>query len=165
MSDTQELCDLIETRSAQHCIVRRKLWEWAFTAILDGRLTFELPNDLMPDPQFDHAARLRTLIIGALPAIEYGADPSKWNWSRMLMISPAVFDKWLKAVLRNRQFTARPKRRAGTKSTKREAVRNFIEKRKSLLRGATHKEIAKHVKDKLGVDVSERTVRRALGRK
>ena len=37
-NDRETLPDLIETRSAEHTIPRRKLWQLAFAAILDGAL-------------------------------------------------------------------------------------------------------------------------------
>lgn len=62
---------------------------------------------------------------------------------------------------------ARPNRTAGAKPDKREAVRSFISATYpgGVPAGVTHKTIARAVSDKEGSTISERTVRRARGRK
>ena len=52
-NDRETLPDLIETRSAQHTIPRRKLWRLAFAAILDGALNPDF-GELTLDTAFDH---------------------------------------------------------------------------------------------------------------
>jgi hypothetical protein len=168
VSNTREsLCDLIETRSAQHCIGRRKLWEWTLTAIRDRVLIWEFPDDVEPDPQMAHVEMVRTACIGALPAIKSGSDPSKWWWCRRLMISPAAFDKWLKEVLRNNKFPPRAKRSAGAKPTPREKIKEFVDGKypKGLPPGVTYKDVAKAAEGTVGRIVDVRTVSRALGGK
>jgi hypothetical protein len=165
MSDPREsLCDLIETRSARCGITKGKLWEWAFAAILNDGLVPDFSDDVIPYP--DDPARLRYAIANALPAIKQrGADPSKWNWVRNLVLAPAAFDKWLKETLQKQQFPANQKRRAGAKPTLREMVKKFLDDPASPPASATDKRIAEQFEKKFGQAVSERTVSRARGRK
>lgn len=168
MPNTQEsLCDLVETRSVQHCMVRQKLWEWVFIAMRDEvilkiddfALTCELCGDEAWEMQ-DYRALL-ALILGSLPAIRIGNDPSKWGWCRNLMISPAAFDKWLNGEKRKRKFPAQPTRRGGANPVGQMRVQAHVDERyKGVVPpGMTNKEIAE------GAGVDERTVRRWKGRK
>jgi hypothetical protein len=165
MSDRREsLCDLIETRSARYDITRWKLWVWAFAAILKDGLVPDFSDDVIPYP--DDPARLRHAITNSLPAIEQrGADPSKWIWAQRLVFAPAVFDKWLNETLQKQQFPANQKRRAGAKPTLRKMVKEFLDDPDGPPASATDKQIAEQFKKKFGLAVSEKTVRRARGRK
>jgi hypothetical protein len=165
MSDRREsLCDLIETRSARYGITRQKLWEWAFAAILKDSLVPDSSDDVIPYP--DDPAQRRHAIAIALPAIEQrGADPSKWYWARRMAFAPRVFDKWLNETLQKQQFPANQTRRAGAKPTRREMVKEFLDDPAGPPAGATGKQIAEQFEKKIGQAVSERTVRRARGRK
>jgi hypothetical protein len=164
MSNAQEsLGDLIETRSAQHCLARWKLWEWAFSAIWDGALILEFPDGVASRD----VAMVHDLIKGALPAIRDGANPSKWWWCRRLMISATVFDKWLAGAKLKHQLPAHLMRRAGGKPILRDAALAHVAKHypNGVPPGVTYQQIANNVKAETGCHVSERTVRRALGRK
>jgi hypothetical protein len=131
----------------------------AFTAIGDGKLVCD---DLVSTPQFD----LKSWMLDSIQGIEHrGFNPSKANWCRQLMISPAAFDKLLKKALQDNRFPALPKRRAGAKPTKRDEIKKFVGKNKRRFSTTTNKEIRKRAIDELGIEVSERTVRRARGRK
>jgi hypothetical protein len=167
MSSVREsLCDLIETRSALHCIARRRLWTWVFAAALEGTLTLEFPNDVSTDA--DDRARLRHAIADALRAVqERGADPSKWNWVRSLVLSQAAFDKWLKGALRHHEAPVHSKRKAGAKPSPREKVKKFVDETfpDGVPPAITHEEIARRAEPTVGKRVSPRTVSRALGRK
>jgi hypothetical protein len=170
MSDVlEDLCDLIETRSALHSLPRRKLWAWAFQGILDGKLLPQFPDGISLESKFSLGGRLlcwRRVINDGLEAIRHRhSDPSRWRWTRALVFPPVSFDHWLKDTLRGERFPARPKRRTGAKLTKRAVVKNFLDKRKRLVEGCSYKEIAKQVKEKCGIDVSPKTVGRAFGRK
>jgi len=168
VSSTREvLCDLVETRSAQYSIPRRKLWSWAFTAILDSILIPDSPGDASLDTEFGIGVAWRRKITDALSALErQSTDPSKWNWTGALVFSSAAFDTWLKGALRDNKFPPRSKRRAGAKSS-RDKLAAFIANKypNDVPPGVTYKEIAKQAKGAVGKIVHERTVRRALGHK
>jgi hypothetical protein len=145
-------------------MTRRKLWEWAFAAILKGDLVPDFSAEVIP--YADDPARLRRAIADVLPALEQrGADPSKWNWAQRLVLAPGVFDKWLKETLQKKQFPANQKRRAGAKPILREMVKELLDDPAGPPASATDKQIAEQFKKKFGRAVSERTVSRARGRK
>jgi hypothetical protein len=100
-------------------------------------------------------------------------DPAKTGWGRENTASETAFDKWLdkrlKEAKRSHQFPGCPKRRPGSKPVLREKIADFIkdEYPDGLPPGVTNKEIGRRAKDRLRLDrtPSERTVRRASGRK
>jgi hypothetical protein len=164
MQDSQELIrDLIEERSAQYSISRRKLWRWVFTAILEDTLR---PHDLSLDATAQYGGMQGTL-AGLIKhelrgwETQHDHDPSRWSWVDNIRFPPADFDRWLKAAMVANRFPVRPKRRPGAKPTKRERVTRFLE---HLPEGVSDKETVRRLKRELGIDVSERTVRRAQGR-
>jgi hypothetical protein len=163
MSNNREkLCDLIETRSALHCVTRLKLWRLVFAAVLDGQLEPAWSDDVPPDP--NNHEMLRALIAGVHLVIS--GDPASWPWVRRVVISPVAFDKWLKGALHDLQFPASPKRRAGAKPVL-IVLKEFIDETypKGVPPGITNKDIAEAAKERVGKTVSERTVRRARGHK
>jgi hypothetical protein len=189
----ESLSDLVETRAAQHGTPQRRLWEWALTAIQDGTLGYEFSKDdffirtwrrdhkLHADNRADHkrnadkdlADLVRAKIRDALSFLRlFNLDPCKrWGHFRRLMISAAVFDRWLKEENRTRQFPWQKKRQAGAKSTA-VMIRDFIERTYpgGVPASVTNREIANtaHNAGIVGRDrnpVNERTVRRARGGK
>jgi hypothetical protein len=160
----EPVCDLVETRSAQHAILRRNLWSWVFAAILAEDLH---PEGMPLDTEFSHGAfakafTLSQLIKQELHAFEErNSDPSRWSWIETIKFSPVDFDRWLKKTIHDRRFPARSKKRAGASSAKREAVREFLAT--VMHEGRSNKEIVGLVKKHLDLNVSERTVRRARG--
>jgi len=103
MSDLESLCDLVEMRAAQYQKPKRKLWVLVFTAIGDGRLIVNSPDDTAP-LQLDW----KSWVPDAIRGIERrGFDPAK-HWPGRLMVSPSAFDSCL--------FPAPPKRKSGRKS-------------------------------------------------
>jgi hypothetical protein len=165
-NDRETLPDLIETRSAEHTIPRRKLWRLAFAAILDGALNPDF-GELTLDTAFDHGGTKltwRRVIADGLAGLGRRADPARWNWSATLSFSPVAFDRWLREALRTARFSAHPKRRPGAKGSKRNAVCKFLDERR-FPDSTPYKEIAREVKDALGFDVSDRTIARARGRR
>jgi hypothetical protein len=165
-NNPEKLCDLIETRSASHGITRRRLWVLTSDAVLKGELELNFSAAVQPDPNNPEIAR--AAIARARWAIEHGgADPADWTWARRLVISPVAFDKWLKQALRNLQFPARPKRRAGAKKTLREKLKEFMEETYGgdPPEHITNKDIAIAARHRVGKIADERTVRRARGRK
>jgi hypothetical protein len=161
------ICDLIETRSAQHLIPKRKLWSWVFTAILDKALR---PEDMSLDTEIHHGGIRSTwekLIKHELRGWEqHNHDPSHWSWIDNIRFSPADFDRWLKAAKFANRFPAHPKRRPGAK-TDRERLKEYIDAAypdgppKSL----SYRQIANQAAPTLGKVFHVRTVARALGRK
>src|SRR5262249_47219969 len=148
------------TRSAQHCIPRWRLWASAFTAMLKGHLAVEFSNDVVPDP--DDPVRLRHAITAALPRVkERRTDPSQLNWAQNLTLAPAAFDKWLRRTLQDGLFPEQPKRRGGARPVRRTEAAAFVAKHPDL----TNKEISLKIEKATGKSISERTVRRARGRK
>jgi hypothetical protein len=166
----ERVCDLIETRSAQHAIARRTLWKWVFDAVLGEALR---PDGMSLDAEFSHGAfglpfTLRQLIKHELRGWEqHNHDPSRWSWIDTIRFSPAGFDRWLKEAMRAHRFPTRPKRRAGAKPTLREQIKEFVDDRypEGVPPKVTNKEIAVEAKERIGKIVHERTVGRALGRK
>jgi hypothetical protein len=109
---------------------------------------------------------LRGVIRNTWRAIER-YDPSNDNWAKTLMFDPARFEGWLKKVLLTHHIAIHPKRPAGRKKMKRDEVASFIAKNypDGVPAGITGKTIARDIQAKTGLPVSERTVRRALGRR
>ena len=107
------------------------------------------------------------MIGGALPAIKRGSDPSTYSWTSAIMLSPAAFDRWLKKTLRDRKITIHPRRTVGAKGFKRGGVAAFAAANypNPIPPGITNKKIAQDYESKTGTSVSERTVRRAFGRR
>jgi len=154
------LRDLVESRAAEYNLPPRWLWGWALDAIVRHVLLPNLPEGISLDS-------LHGRIVGALYAIERGSDPSRWSWTSAIALSPAAFDRWLKKTLRGRKITTHPRRAVGAKSTLREDVAAFAAANypSPLPPGITNEKIAQDYESKTGTAVSERTVRRALGRK
>jgi hypothetical protein len=170
VSNTGErLRDLVETRSAQYGVTRRKLWAWVFKAILKGDL---IANNAPPlNEKFKHGGttlKWSGVITIQLKAIERpSADPSDWPWTESLIFSPVTFDKWLKETLQHHKFPTHPNSIPGAKRTKRDAIKEFIDKEypDGKPAGVTNKEIAIRVGNRIGKPISGRTVGRAFGRK
>ena len=79
----ESLCDLIETRSSQHGMTRRKLWAWTFTAMQAGDLAPQFSDDVLPD--HDDPARLRYAIADAseqsnCAALIHQSCPGSKDW-------------------------------------------------------------------------------------
>jgi hypothetical protein len=161
---SEPVCDLVETRSAQHLISRRELWSWVFAAILGEDLR---PEGRSLETEFSHGAIAKPFTLGQLIKHElrgweqHNHDPSRWSWIETVKFSPVDFDRWLKKTIHDRRFPARSKKRAGASSAKREAVREFLAT--VMHEGRSNKEIVGLVKKHLDLNVSERTVRRARG--
>jgi hypothetical protein len=146
------LSGLVETWSYKLCRERLELWTWILEAICNDQWFDEVAQDGL--------ATARSL----LQAIKMGGgDPSNTPFGRKSTASEAAFDKWLRETLRQRQFPAHLKQRAGRKPN-REAVADFLVKRGGRP-GETVKELVREIKEQLGITVSERTVRRARGGK
>jgi hypothetical protein len=164
----ESLPDLIEDSAARYDIAPRKLWSWALDAIIKGELRPALPIGQTLDTLFSHGGMLLTLrsIIKARRDMER-YDPSCEGWAKMLLFNPAHFDKWLRKVLRTKNIPVHPKRTAGAPKTKVETVARFIASypHGTIPAGMTYKEVARDIKQKFPrLSVSERTIRRALGR-
>ena len=160
------LRDLIESRAAYYGVATRTLWKWALDVIAKDVLRPVLPEGQTLDTEFSHGGMskltLREVIKEAERAIER-YDPSNDNWAKTLMFDPAGFDSWLREILQAQRIAVRPKRPAGRKRTVREKVALFIDENYA---GAIpgDKTIVRDIKTKIGLSVSERTIRRALGR-
>jgi hypothetical protein len=168
----ESLCDLIETRSAQHGIPRRKLWAWAFAAILDGTLVPANASDFPLDTVLNHGGMYftwRGKVADALQGVSQrrNLNPSNLNWTANLTFSKASFDSWLKMALSADDFPPRPKRRAGAKGNVRAKIKQFVDENypQGVPPGVTNKDIAKQASGQVGRVVHERTVTRALGGK
>jgi hypothetical protein len=166
----EPVCDLVETRSAQHLISRRKLWSWVFAAILDEDLR---PEGMSLKTDFSHGAIAKPLNLGQLIKHElrgweqHNHDPSRWSWMENIKFSPVHFDRWLKGAERAHRFPTRPKRRAGAKKTTGGLLKEFIDATypDGPPASLSYKEIAGQAKPIVGKVVCPRTVARALGRK
>src|SRR5262249_39658942 len=157
MADKEaNLRDLVESRAAEYRISPRWLWGWALDAIVRHVLLANLPEGIS-----------QGLIAGALHAIERGSDPSRWGWTSVITLSPAAFARWLNKGLRDSKITTHPRRAVGAKSSLREGLAAFVAANypNPLPPGITNGKIAQDYKSKTGTAVSERTVRRAFGRK
>ena len=108
---------------------------------------------------------LRNVVCNAHRAIER-YDPSNDLWAKSLMFDPVEFDRWLEKVLQVRNIPVHPKRSAGRKNTTRERVAAYVAKTypDGVPAGITVKAIVRDIETEIGLRVSERTVRRALGR-
>jgi hypothetical protein len=114
--DLDSLRELVETRAVVHRIPRRRVWEWALAAILDGTLVYGLSDfdkqTWRPDSSLykDLADMVRVKIRGVLPFLKYDWDPcAMWASLRRLRIAPAVFDEWLERQLPGRPKQDRPR--------------------------------------------------------
>jgi hypothetical protein len=161
----KSLPNLIEDSAPLYGISPRKLWRWALDAILKGVLGPLLPEGQTLDTEFSHGGTgqltLRKIVRARRRIDRY--DPSTETWAKALKFEPGGFDKWLKKVLRDHNFPVIPKRPVGRKLRKRETVRSYISEfyPDSV---PDDKTIVREIKAKLGLSVSDRTVRRALGR-
>lgn len=149
MPDEKALCSLVETRSYRHCLERLEIWKWILEAIRDDEWIDEV------------AAGAPAYACGLLQPIKNGFDPSKTPWGRNNTASEVAFDKWLKETKLKHQFPAQPKRRAGRKPAKRNAIQAYIDQQYD---GTLPPDITcKHVAQAVGA--SESSVQRALGRR
>jgi hypothetical protein len=169
---------LVKTRADKHDeITRLELWAWVFDAIANDVLRPDLPEGQSLDIEFDDIGGMRKLeplgngvVIGRDPwtlrkLLRKASRETKRyillleKWAEALMYDTTEFDSWLQKELLAHQIPASQKRRGGRKK-KRDRVVPFIQEHYSgNLPAGGNKEIAQ----KLGV--SERTVRRGLGRK
>jgi hypothetical protein len=170
---TKNLPDLIEDNAARYGVAQRELWGWALDAIEKDVLR---PDLILPektskslDTEFSHGGMgpltLRKIISARRRVDRY--DPSTENWAKCLMFDTAAFERWLKKTLLAHRIPAHPKRAAGRKKTKRESVASLIAEiyPDGVPDGITVKVIAREIEaKKKELRVSERTVRRALGR-
>ncbi|MFZ2077897.1 MAG: hypothetical protein WAV38_14850 [Xanthobacteraceae bacterium] len=160
--ERKSLRDMIESKAAQHGVASRELWKLALNAILDDVLMPILPADCSSlDKEFNHGGQrinLRKVIRRVLPTIDSYGPPNS-DWTRCLEFDDAPFEKWLRGALKDQQLPAHPKRRAGAKPTPREMAKLYEKYQSEIPSGVTFKQIA----NELGI--SERTVRRAYGRK
>jgi hypothetical protein len=150
-------------------IIRNDLEKLALEAIIQNLITPIFPEDLSLDTEFKHGGMSLTwgkIVSTALEQVER-YDPARYGWTQQWIFDAAVFDKWLKSALQARHIPAHSKRRAGAKSIKRDGVADLIAKEypSGIPAGVTDKKIANDYKAKTRSDVSERTVRRARGRK
>lgn len=158
----EPVCDLVETRSAQHTIPRRKLWGWVFAAMLSEDLH---PDGMSLETETRHAATAKPFTLSQLINHElrqweqHNQDPCCWSWINSIKFSPLDFDAWLNA----RRFAPHGNKRRGANSAKSDAVRKVLATGAHV--GRTNKEIVILVKQHHKIDVSERTVRRARGLK
>jgi transposase len=169
MSKQESIRDLIESGAPKYGLAPRVLWRRTLDAIQRNILSIDnLPAGMTLDTTFNHGGApltWRQVIASALIAIE-GHIPSNDNWAKTLMLDSKVFNKWLKKVALDDQVNAPAKRTAGAKSSKREEVAEFIARNypNGIPAKVTNKMIAIEYKAETGTAVSERTVRRALGR-
>jgi hypothetical protein len=164
----ENLPNLIEDCAARDGVAARKLWSWALDAIDQGVLRPILPEGQTLDTEFSHGGMpltLRKIVLRTHRAIERYI-PSKDEWAKTLMFDATEFDNWLKRFFQAQSMPAHPKRPAGRKPNKRERVASFIKQKypKGVPAGITGNAIARQFEAKHKVSISERTVRRALGR-
>jgi hypothetical protein len=160
----ESLPDLIEDSTAQYGIAPRKLWNWSLDAVAKGALRPAFPESL--DTEINHGGMRLTYrkIIEARRKIKR-YDPQNINWAENLIFSPVEFDSWLKKALLAHNIPAHPKRLAGRKNTLRERLALFIaETYPDGVAGVLAKSICRDFEAQAGLRVSDRTVRRALGR-
>ncbi len=174
----KSMFELIEEEAAARPIPERKLWMWSLGAILSGALpTIGLGarGPVLPHPgqpyAIDHVsldapgvgAHWRRAIDGDLRYVARGRALDYFGHRYgMVMLDSATFREWLNGV------AAASKRRAGAKPTKRKAIADFVS-------GQYPKYIPSHVKysticddfekSEGGYKISDRTLRRALGKK
>jgi hypothetical protein len=163
MRERKDLRDLVMDEAAARGIAREKVWEWACLAIVRDELQVELPDRASLETRLGGATTWRDLIAQGAVAADRGNDPARYQWTRHIMLDPVEFGRWLD--LRAGGITVHPKRPAGRKKTKRDKVASFIaENYSGDVAGVTLNAIARDIETKIGLHVSERTVRRALGR-
>jgi len=165
MHERKALRDLVMDEAAARGIAREKVWEWACLAVARDELRVELPGRASLETRLHGATTWRGLIGEAAAAAARGNDPARYQWTRHIILDPVEFGRWLDRW--GRGITVQPKRAVGAKPTLREAVASFVAKKypKELPAGMTLKAIARNFEEKSGRAVSERTVRRALGRR
>jgi hypothetical protein len=162
------LPDLIEDNAAKYGIASRKLWSWALEDIEKDvlRPVFEEGQSL--DTEFSHGGMgpltIRKIIRARRRSDQY--DPSTESWAKDLRFDTGAFERWLSKALLAHRIPAHPKRAAGRKKTKREALADFIGANypHGIPGGVPVKAILRDIETKIGFRVSERTFRRALGR-
>jgi hypothetical protein len=160
------LRDLVRSRAASCGLVSETIWKLVLEGILQNLITPIFPEDVSLDTVFNSSGASlltwRSVINHALQHVDR-FDPARYPWTRELMFDAAAFDRWLKSALRREP---RSKRRAGAKPSKREKLEAFLEKKyqSEIPAGVTYKEIANDFYAETGVQVNERTVRRAFGR-
>jgi hypothetical protein len=161
MRERKALRDLVIDEAAARGIAREKVWEWACLAIVRGELSVELPDRASLETRLYGATTYRDLIGQAVFAAARSNDPARYPWTRH-MLDPVEFGRLLD--LRAWGITLHRKRPAGRKKGKRDKVASFIaENYPGGVAGVTNKAIARDFENKIGLSVSERTVRRALG--
>jgi hypothetical protein len=163
------LRDLIENGGAQYALAQRTLWSWVLSAIVHGELLPILPEGTTLDTEFNHGGTLwtwRGVASTALKAIDRHI-PSNDNWAKTLTLDCGEFEKWLKGRLQFHKISAHLKRPAGAKRTKRGAVAEFINNNypNGIPAGISLKDVARKIKNETGLIISDRTLRRAQGRK
>jgi hypothetical protein len=165
MRERKALRDLVIDEAAAHGLARERVWEWTCLAIVQDELPVELPDGASLETRLHGATTWRDLIAQAAVAATRGNDPAKYQWTRYITLDPVEFGRWLD--LRAKGITVQPKRAVGAKPTLRKAVASFVAKKypKGLPVGMTLKAIARNFEKKYGRPVSERTVRRAFGRR
>jgi hypothetical protein len=165
MRERKALRDMVMDGATARGVARERVWEWACLAIVQNELWVELPEHASLETRLYGATTWRDLIGQAALAAAHGNDPARWQWTRHIMLDPVEFGTWLH--LRARGITVQPKRAVRTKPTLREAVASFVAEKypKGLPAGMTLKAIARNFEKRSGCAVSERTVRRALGRR
>jgi hypothetical protein len=161
------LCDLVEDNSARYGIAPRRLWKWALDAIATDILKPILPEGYSIDTTFDYGGQVVTIrkLITTASALLERIDPSSWWWLKHLFFDPVGFQIWVEKSLRAHSIVVHPKRPAGRRVTSREIVSSFIAQRypHGVPAGLTYKSILNDLECE-GHRISERTLRRALGR-
>jgi hypothetical protein len=164
----EHLPALVEDNAAKYGITPRKLWSWALDAIAKDVLKPVYPEGQSLDTEFSHGGMgpltLRNIISARRRSDQY--DPSTESWAKDLMFDTGAFERWLRKALLAHRIPAHPKRAAGRKKTKREALADFIGANypHGIPGGVPVKAILRDIETKIGFRVSERTFRRALGR-
>ena len=137
-----------------------------------GRALFALPSrDVLAEHLLGHERAINTSALAELSGWglnDYQKhEPFRFYVARDprfgLALRRTDFERWYE---RGRELPQHPARPGGAKPTKRQAVAKFIEENypSELPPNVTDKTIVRALRDR-GVEVSERTVRRARGRK
>jgi hypothetical protein len=166
----EELPALIEDNAAKYWIAPRKLWRLALDAIEKDVLRPVLPEGQSLDTEFSHGGMgpltRRRIIRSASSRIERH-EPSNDEWAKELKFEAKEFDSWFKKALQAQNIPAHPRRASGRKKTIGKSVAEFIAETypDGVPAGVTVKSIRRDFEGRnKGLSVSERTVRRALGR-
>ena len=165
MRERKALRDMVMDEAATRGLAREKVWEWACLAIVRNELSVELPEHASLETRLGGSTTWRSLIAQYADAAARGNDPARYQATRHIMLDPVEFGT--KLHLWTLGITVQPKRAVGAKRKLREAVASFIAKKypKGLPAGMTLKAVARNFEKRSGRAVSERTVRRALGRR